>query len=268
MDKVAPAPAGQVPPPPEEGGGRRGPRAVWTVVDCVGVFALTPVASVALFLLGSLVAAGVSDGPGGLSSGVSAVLSGATVFLLMIAAAFTWVRLRYPGHARDLLGWAWPTRRDVLVGVGIGLLGFVVINVGLGSLAELLARLAGREAPAVQEGYQELVRNPQTAPLFIGMAVVLAPLAEELFFRGMLFPALARRMSVWAAIVVSAVLFALLHVGTGATAELGANALLAALIFPLGVLLAWAYHRRGTLVVPILIHAIFNLMAVAGMMVL
>lgn len=265
MDKVVSAPEPQVPPPPEDGNRGRGARhAVWTLVDCLGVFALTPVLAALLFLAGTLVAATLG-GAGGLSQGVAGVLSGAVVFVVLISAAFAWVRVRYPGHARDLLGWSSPRWRDALIGLGLGLLGFLVINVGLGSLVELLARLAGSDPPAVQQDYQDMVRNAETAPFFILMAVVLAPLAEELFFRGMLFPAFARRLGVAAGIVISALLFAVLHVGTGATADLAPNAILAALIFPLGLLLAWIYHRRGTLLAPILVHAVFNLLAVVGL---
>lgn len=265
MDKVVPAPEPQVPPPPEDDTRERGAgHAVWTLVDCLGVFALTPVLAAAFFLAGTLVATALGWG-GGLSQGIAGVLSGAVVFVVLIAAAFAWVRVRYPGHARNLLGWSSPRWRDALLGLGLGLAGFLVINVGLGSLVELLARLAGSEPPAVQEDYQEMVRNADTAPFFILMAVVLAPLAEELFFRGMLFPAFARRFRVGTAIVLSALLFAVLHVGTGATADLAPNAILAALIFPLGLLLAWIYHRRGTLLAPILVHAAFNLLAVVGL---
>lgn len=265
MDKVVPAPEPQVPPPPEDGNqGRGAGQTVWTLLDCLGVFALTPVVAGVLFLGGTLLAGALGQ-TGGLSQGVAGVLSGAVVFVVLIAAAFTWVRLRYPGHARDLVGWSSPAWRDVLIGLGLGVLGFLVINVGLGTLVELLARLAGADPPAVQEDYQELVRNADTAPFFILMAVVLAPLAEELFFRGMLFPAFARRMGVWAAILLSALLFAVLHVGTGATGDLAPNAILAGLIFPLGVLLAWIYHRRGTLLAPIIVHAVFNLLAVVGL---
>lgn len=264
MDKVVPAPEPQVPPPPEDDNRQRGARhAVWTILDCLGVFALTPVVAGGLFLVGTLVAAGLGQ-TGGLSQGIAGILSGAVVFVVLITAALTWVRLRYPGHARDLVGRS-PGWADVGIGLGLGLLGFLVINLGLGSLVELLARLAGADPPAVQEDYQKLLRNADTAPFFILMAVVLAPLAEELFFRGMLFPAFARRMGVWAAILLSALLFAVLHVGTGATGDVAPNAILAGLIFPLGVLLAWIYHRRGTLVTPIIVHAVFNLLAVVGL---
>lgn len=270
MDKVAPAPAGQVPPPPEEGPGpRRGGPAAWTLIDCAGVFLLTIfIAGAVSALLGFALAVTSGGAPDALplSRDMLTVVSQVVFFVVLIATVFGWVRLRYSGHARALVGAASPGRRDLLMGLGLGALAFVLLNVGLGTAVEALARLAGAEPPAVQENLQQLASNPETAPFFIAMAVVFAPVAEELFFRGMLYPAFAKRLGVWSAIVVTALLFALLHgVEPLLMADLGQSALVIGLIFPLGLLLAWAYHRRGTLVVPILIHATFNLIAAVGL---
>lgn len=275
MDKVAPAPAGQVPPPPEGGPGtRRGGPAAWTLVDCGGVFLLTIfIAGAVSAVLGFALAVTSGGAPDGgtpdalpLSRDMLTVVSQVVFFVVLIATVFGWVRLRYSGHARALVGAASPGRRDLLLGLGLGVLAFVVLNVGLGTAVEALARLAGAEPPAVQENLQQLASNPETAPFFIVMAVVFAPVAEELFFRGMLYPAFAKRLGVWSAIVVTALLFALLHgVEPLLMADLGQSALVIGLIFPLGLLLAWAYHRRGTLLVPILIHATFNLIAAVGL---
>ena len=86
--------------------------------------------------------------------------------------------------------------------------------------------------------------------LWVGAAVI-APIAEELFFRGLLqtflVNVLGRR---WAAIGVASVLFALAH--WAYPHQLPALVLLA-------VLLGYAYERTGSLMPPIVIHAIFNL---------
>lgn len=37
------------------------------------------------------------------------------------------------------------------------------------------------------------------------------------------------------------------------------------IIFPLGLYLCWLLHRRATLVTPIVAHAVFNLLGVAGL---
>lgn len=268
MDISAPPTVPHVPPPPEEAGRGWPSQVAWTWVDCLGVLVLAPVLTIGLFLLVLVLVMGLGgaffDQPdlGFLTEDIVALLSGIVLFLVLIGTAFGWVRLRYRGQARRLLGWSRPRGRDALLGVGLGVLAFGVLNAGFGTLLEWLAQLAGTELPAVQQEYQELVRNTDTTPYFMAMAVVFAPLAEELFFRGMLFPALAKRLGVGGGIALSAFVFAILHIGTGATADPAGNLLLAALIFPLGLLLAYSYHRRGTLVVPIALHAGFNLVSV------
>lgn len=81
-------------------------------------------------------------------------------------------------------------------------------------------------------------------------AVVLAPLAEEMFFRGLLqsmFRRYTRRP--WAAVLVTASLFAAVH---------WPNPDSVPALFALGVVLGYNYERTGRLTAPILIHALFN----------
>jgi len=76
---------------------------------------------------------------------------------------------------------------------------------------------------------------------------VLAPFAEEVLYRGLIFGGLAQRMPMAAAAVVSALLFAVSH-GLGVVAP----------IFVLGLGLAWIYARTGTIWAPIVTHAVVN----------
>ena len=84
---------------------------------------------------------------------------------------------------------------------------------------------------------------------FIFVAVVYSPILEEIFFRGLLFNFLKRRLRMWPAIVLSAAIFACAHVTLGATLQLGL----------LGVVLAVAYQQTGSLLLSIGTHACFNL---------
>lgn len=107
---------------------------------------------------------------------------------------------------------------------------------------------------------QELVRAVEQsrgvglAILLVLAAVVVAPVVEELVFRGVLLRALLRRTTDGWSIVVSALLFAAVHV-------LGDPG--SALVFPaltgLGCLLGALAVRSGSLSRPILVHAGFNL---------
>jgi hypothetical protein len=80
------------------------------------------------------------------------------------------------------------------------------------------------------------------------MAGFVAPLGEELAFRGLLFPWLRDRLGVLGAAVVSGLIFAILH---------GVPTLIPALA-AIGTALALLYHRCGSLWPVILAHGVFN----------
>jgi hypothetical protein len=85
--------------------------------------------------------------------------------------------------------------------------------------------------------------------LMIFFAVLVAPVAEELFFRGGLYRFLKSRLPANVALVAASFLFALSHFNLETFLPL----------FVLGLLLARLYERTGNIVAPILFHAFFNL---------
>ena len=97
----------------------------------------------------------------------------------------------------------------------------------------------------------------------VAVAVVMAPLVEEVLFRGMFQTAMRvflgaywvaeksgsnRSLVAWTAIGVTSVLFAVVHADAGHWPVL----------FVLSLCLGYAYEKSGSLVRPIVIHAIFN----------
>ena len=87
---------------------------------------------------------------------------------------------------------------------------------------------------------------------FQALAVV-TPVAEEVFFRGFVFAGLAPRLGVGWAMVVSSAVFSLFHLDVGVLIP----------IFVTGLLLAWLYHRTGSLWPGMLAHGGQNALAVA-----
>jgi len=86
--------------------------------------------------------------------------------------------------------------------------------------------------------------------LVIFSAVVLAPLGEEIFFRGLLQSMLRRYLRrPWAAILVASLFFAVAHY----TVPVSLPAM-----FALSLALGYNYERTGRLYAPILMHALFN----------
>ena len=97
-------------------------------------------------------------------------------------------------------------------------------------------------------------RDVGTVALFCIGAVVLAPIVEELLFRGVLLRALLRKVQPVTAVLVSAVIFALVHLVGDANTLPFLPALTG-----LGVVLAVVTLRSGDLSTAIFIHAGFNL---------
>ncbi len=84
--------------------------------------------------------------------------------------------------------------------------------------------------------------------IFFFTAAVAAPLFEEFLFRGFLLPSLTRYFSVWQAILVSAVLFAVAHLSLSEVLPLTV----------LGVVLGVVYTRSRNLLAPMLLHSLWN----------
>jgi membrane protease YdiL (CAAX protease family) len=83
------------------------------------------------------------------------------------------------------------------------------------------------------------------------------PLTEEIFFRGFVFAGLTPRLGVPRAIIVSALVFSAFHLSIGVLLP----------IFVTGMLLAWLYHRTGSLWPGIAAHAGQNALAVSAVII-
>ena len=106
---------------------------------------------------------------------------------------------------------------------------------------------------------QDHFSNAVQEQLFAGQAMVqllglgvLVPLAEELFFRGLIYTRIRKRIPAGAAIFFSALLFALFH----------GNVIQMIFAFPLALILAGLYERSGWFACPLAFHMGANLTAI------
>jgi membrane protease YdiL (CAAX protease family) len=94
----------------------------------------------------------------------------------------------------------------------------------------------------------------------VASAVVVAPLTEELLFRGLLQTALSAglrplgvRVSRWAAVILTSAAFAVMHPAWSMP-----------VIFVLSLFLGWLYEKTGNLWMVIFVHALFNAVSTAA----
>jgi membrane protease YdiL (CAAX protease family) len=162
------------------------------------------------------------------------------VSLVIITAVF----VLWPRALAGIDFFAGSTLRAVAAGVMWGIPAWIVATMLAAIVAQLLAMFHIQPEPQIAEQFIDLA-NPWIAVL---ATVVVAPIAEETFFRGVAFNAWAREYGVRRAVVLSALLFALIHGSLGALVP----------IFVLGVALAVIYRRTGNLASNIALHATFN----------
>jgi len=128
-------------------------------------------------------------------------------------------------------------------------MGFVLPAFGLHYISQTVLVRLGQEQ-VVQEAVQMVMatEHPVEVGLQVVSVVVMAPIAEELLFRGILYNTIKHTGYPLAGMTISAALFALVH---------GSLALMLPL-FVMGFTLAWVYERSGSIIAPMMMHATFN----------
>jgi membrane protease YdiL (CAAX protease family) len=109
-------------------------------------------------------------------------------------------------------------------------------------------------APEIEMPFKEFLSDPTSILLVAIFATTLGPMCEELAFRGFLFPLLERSLGTLAAIVVSALPFALLHGPQYAWSW--QHILLVSLA---GASFGWMRYRTGSTLAAAVMHATYNL---------
>ncbi|MDQ6681963.1 MAG: CPBP family intramembrane metalloprotease [Chloroflexota bacterium] len=235
----------------------RGPSIVVLVLLAVVIstVATLPFAGDALLLLGRGTGGSGTGGSGPGGSGASGQMSllGSIVLLTSVQFGLLVVAAGFVAGPHALAGLRLVPRRRtlraIMIGVGLGIpawFGGTLLTI----IATLLLRLVGIQ-PMPQTAEQAI---GVIDPVVIGITFVLvAPIAEEIFFRGIAFNAWEREYGARRALIGSALLFALVHASLVAFLP----------IFGLGLVLALVYRRTRNLAAPIALHATFNAIAVA-----
>ena len=174
----------------------------------------------------------------------AALANGLTMLLAMLVAG------RYGRQGLPALGLRLGPGLEQVV---FGFLGFLAILPVMVALNFVLVHLAPllRYEIRVQDVVEVFKSGPRTPAytLMVLYAVVGAPVAEEIIFRGFLQGYLRRLFPAGRAILVSALAFAFFHQPAHA----------AVAVFFLGLILGYQRERTRSLLAPILTHVFFNL---------
>lgn len=201
-----------------------------------------------------------------LMSGKTSKILGSPGYLLVIQlaqnAAFVLVPAliitkKYRMRLRDIGLPNVPAKRDILLGIGLGVglmmmsgivqsfFGFVLVHtLGASAFKHLEDITKALTAEGVMGKHMSFA---MFATMFFA-AGIAAPIGEEVLFRGFLYNSAKRRFGVAAAVVLSAAIFALIHLGP----------LAVVVIVFMGAALALAYEYTGSLWVTIIMHATNN----------
>lgn len=185
----------------------------------------------------------------------------ATVLIWTVAAPLatvlvTWLVLRQnPMQGLRLFRDARPARH-VAIGLGVGAATQILILGVVLAAASVLA-----EEPIFQIPFGPLPGALLPGqPLWLGVvsSVVLAPVAEELFFRGLALHAWLREYGRWVALIGSSAIFGLVHYGLNPVEGLVPDLQWLALPAVAGLVLGVLALRTGSLIAPITAHATMN----------
>jgi uncharacterized protein len=226
---------GAAPSRPRPGAGPAGrPSLGWTEIG---------IAIVAWFVF-SVVAYFVAGLPGPQGQNTLPVLAaGAAAFLLAVVVALV-VRVRWlPAVGLRSTTWRW-----LLAGVGVGVLARVL---AFGLILGYMALTGDQSNPQDYLTGTAAAGGLQLVGLML-LGAVLTPIAEELFFRGVLYGGL-RRYGVVVAVIASALLFGLAH---------GINVVLPVAVV-LGALNALLYERSGSIYPSMIAHGVHNALGFA-----
>jgi membrane protease YdiL (CAAX protease family) len=221
------------------------PAVRWGIGDFFWVYFGGIVAGILLATVGYAISGDASGSPGALTEGLSFVGQfGGWVALLVLVS-----RRKGRGTLALDFGLTVHLREAWVIVVG------VLLEIGLTILVLPLVSLAGDQ-------HQDVVNDLRDSTgvklaLIALVAGLVAPVCEELLFRGLLLRALRRRVSPAAAVAISALVFALAHPALDPT--IGTVAVVPAL-FGLGAISGVVALRRGNLSMSIFLHIGFNLL--------
>ena len=241
--------AGQIPAP---GFGSDGPSTPWGLRDILKALGLAILVAVVLMIPAGLLAdhlAGSNDIEKDPQSLAVLLVANMVLEVLLILLALRFSVQKYRLSLASL-GLRWPQKGGVWLPFVILVSAYVALGVYYGVLSAVGADRLLPNSTIPDDAF----KAPGVAALTALLAIGLAPVVEETFFRGFVFGSLRWRWGPPLAAFASGLLFASLHFDLGS-------------IIPftmIGMLFAFSYDYSGSLFANITAHLMFNTVAVVG----
>lgn len=179
------------------------------------------------------------------------LLAGQVIWYVLVFCCLALIlRTRYDRPFWPSLGWRSIPPISALASLAAG----PVIAIGLGMLG------AAMRTPPMPLPFEKMLNTPALMVLFGLLVVVIGPLCEELAFRGFIMPLLIRSLGALAGIVITGILFGLLH---GFEYPDWRPVVLISIA---GILFGWRRYRTRSTVNSTLMHAGFNMTQFAALM--
>jgi membrane protease YdiL (CAAX protease family) len=140
----------------------------------------------------------------------------------------------------DAIQWNWPRNPWIFLASGL------VLSIGLQGVAHFLPM--PKELPI-----DKFFQTPSEAWVLSIFGVTMAPLMEELFFRGFLYPVLARRLGLPIAVLLTSAGFGLIH-----APQLGRAWGPVMVVFLVGVALTLTRAKTKSVASSMLVHIAYN----------
>jgi membrane protease YdiL (CAAX protease family) len=191
----------------------------------------------------------------GVNTSVLETVGAALIYLLCfgIIVSLPWVIKRYRTGRTDLGLTRLPSWADI----GMAPAGFVIYLIASGLVIYAVAQsVPGFNASERQEiGFQDLSRQYEYILAFLTL-VIIAPIAEEAIFRGFLYGKLRKVAPLWVAVLVTSLLFGLLHMKWDGGLIAGINVGID--VFILSIVMCSLREVTGSIWAGILLHMMKN----------
>ena len=180
----------------------------------------------------------------------SAFVSGAMVevAIALVAASFT---MRRYGGGLARLGIAMPGRSAIFWAL-VAFAGALIVSLVYGAVIEVFD-IGWLKSDCAEQVPKEVRDTRGLLALASLTVIVFAPVCEEIFFRGFLFPGLSKRWGLVAGIVASGIIFSAAHLLYKSFVPIAG----------VGMVFAYAYYRSRNLVSTMLAHVAFNSVSIA-----